>query len=41
MEPGIIMTLIICGTILAVVIIGILFSMWIITKGIQVAKDNK
>jgi hypothetical protein len=41
MEPGIIMTLIICGTILGVVIIGILFSMWIITKGIQVAKDNK
>jgi hypothetical protein len=35
------MTLIICGTILAVVLIGILFTMWIITKGIQVAKDNK
>jgi hypothetical protein len=41
METGIVITLIICGTIVAVVIIGILFAMWIITKGIQVAKDNK
>ena len=41
METGIIMTLIICGTIISVVLIGILFTMWIITKGIQVAKDNK
>ena len=41
METGIIMTLIICGTILAVVIIGILFTMWIITKGLQVAKEDR
>ena len=41
MEPGIIITLIICGTIVAVVLIGIFFTMWVITKGIQVAKDNK
>ena len=41
METGIIMTLIICGTIISVVLIGIFFTMWIITKGIQVAKDNK
>jgi hypothetical protein len=41
LETGVVMTLIICGTILAVVLIGILFTMWIITKGIQVAKDNK
>lgn len=41
METGIIMTLIICGTIIAVVLIGIFFTMWLITKGIQVAKDNK
>lgn len=41
METGIVMTLIICGTILAVVLIGIFFTMWLITKGIQVAKDNK
>lgn len=41
METGIIMTLIICGTIIAVVLIGIFFTVWVITKGIQVAKDNK
>ena len=41
METGVVMTLIICGTIIGVVLIGILFTMWIITKGIQVAKDNK
>jgi len=41
LEPGIIITLIICGTIVAVVLIGIFFTMWVITKGIQVAKDNK
>ena len=41
METGVVMTLIICGTILAVVLIGILFTMWVITKGIQVAKSNK
>ena len=41
METGIVMTLIVCGTIIAVVLIGIFFTMWLITKGIQVAKDNK
>jgi hypothetical protein len=41
LETGIIMTLIICGTIIAVVLIGIFFTVWVITKGIQVAKDNK
>lgn len=41
METGIIMTLIICGTILGVVLIGIFFAMWIITKGIQVSRENK
>jgi hypothetical protein len=41
MEPGIIMTLIICGTIIAVVAMGLIFTIWVITKGIQVAKDNK
>ena len=41
METGVVMTLIICGTIIGVVLIGIFFTMWIITKGIQVAKDNK
>ncbi|MFC1560070.1 hypothetical protein ACFL4F_03075 [Candidatus Margulisiibacteriota bacterium] len=41
MEPGIIMTLMICGTILLVVIIGLLFTAWVITKGIQVSRENK
>jgi len=41
LEPGIVMTLIICGTIIAVVAMGLLFTVWIITKGIQVAKDSR
>ncbi len=41
METGIIMTSIICGTILAVALIGILFSMWVINKGIEVSKGKK
>lgn len=41
METGIIMTLIICGTIVAVVAMGLVFTVWVINKGIQVSKDNK
>lgn len=41
MEVGLIMTLIICGTILLIVILGLLFAAWIINKGLQVAKENK
>ena len=41
MEPGIVMTLIICGTIIAVVAMGLVFTVWVITKGLQVAKDNR
>ena len=41
METGLLMTLIICGTILLVVVLGLSFAAWVINKGIQVAKDNK
>ena len=41
METGLVMTLVICGTILAVVLLGLAFAAWVINKGIQVAKDNK
>lgn len=41
METGLLMTLMICGTIILVVLMGLLFAAWVITKGIQVAKDNK
>jgi len=41
MEPGIVITLIICGTIVAVVAMGLYFSAWIIALGVKVAKDNK
>ena len=41
MEPGILIALIVCGTILLVVIMGLLFTVWVITKGIQVAKENR
>ncbi len=41
METGIVITLIICGTIFAVVGMGLLFTMWIIYVGIRVSKENK
>lgn len=40
METGIIITTIICGTIVTVVLIGILFTMWVINKGIEVSKKK-
>ncbi len=40
MDTGILMTLIICGTIILVVGMGLAFTVWVINKGIQVAKDN-
>jgi|WetSurMetagenome_2_1015567.scaffolds.fasta_scaffold1670399_1 hypothetical protein len=40
MEPGIVMTLIICGTIVAVVAMGLLFTMWIIRTGLRVSKEK-
>jgi hypothetical protein len=41
MEPGVLITLMICGTILLVTIIGIGFAMWVISKGIDIAAKNK
>jgi hypothetical protein len=41
METGVIITLIICGTILGVVAMGLAFTIWIITVGLRVAKENK
>lgn len=41
METGIVMTLIICGTILAIFIMGFLFTIWVITTGIRIAKEGK
>ncbi len=38
MNTAILMTLIICGTIIFVVILGLLFAMWIITKGIAMTE---
>ena len=41
METGIVITLIICGTIVAVVAMGLAFTIWVITVGLKVAKENK
>ncbi len=38
MNTAILMTLIICGTIIFVTILGLLFAMWIITKGIAMSE---
>lgn len=38
MNTGITITLIICGTIILVTIIALLFTMWVITKGIAMSE---
>ena len=41
MNTPIFITLIICGTILLVVIIALLFAMWVINKGVEFEKQKK
>ena len=41
MNTAVLITLIICGTILLVAIIGISFTMWVINKGAEFAKEKK
>lgn len=38
MNTGILITLIICGTIVLVTVLGLLFAMWVITKGIAMTE---
>jgi hypothetical protein len=38
LDTGILITLIICGTIIFVTVIGLLFAMWVITKGIAMSE---
>jgi hypothetical protein len=38
LDTGILITLIICGTIIFVTIIALLFVMWVITKGIAMSE---
>ncbi len=40
MNIAITMTLIICGTIILVTIMGLLFAMWVINKGIAMSEKN-
>jgi hypothetical protein len=41
MNTAIIVTLIICGTIVLITIIALLFAMWVITKGIAMTEKKK
>lgn len=41
METGVVITLIICGTIVTVVALGLLFTMWILTMGVKVARESR
>lgn len=41
MNTAIVVTLIICGTIVLVTAIALLFVMWVITKGIAMQDKNK
>jgi hypothetical protein len=38
MDTGILITLIICGTIIFVTVVSLLFAMWVITKGIAMSE---
>lgn len=38
MNTAIVVTLIICGTILFITVIALLFAMWVITKGIAMTE---
>lgn len=40
MNTPIIVTIIICGTILVITIIALLFVMWVITKGIAMSEKK-
>lgn len=40
MNTAIVVTLIICGTIITVTLIGIFFAGWIISKGIEMQKGK-
>lgn len=41
MNTAIVVTLIICGTIVLVTIIALLFAMWVIKKGIAMQEKNR
>jgi len=41
MSIAIQMTLIICGTVLLIAIMGFLFAMWIVTKGVDIAEKKR
>jgi hypothetical protein len=38
LDTGILITLIICGTIIFITIISLLFVMWVVTKGIAMSE---
>jgi hypothetical protein len=40
METPILITLIICGTILLITILALLFAMWVINKGIAMSEKK-
>ena len=40
MNTAILITLIICGTVVFVTILGLLFAMWVITKGIAMSEKK-
>jgi hypothetical protein len=41
MDTGILITLIICGTIFAITVIALLFAMWVINKGVEYDRESK
>lgn len=41
LNTAIVVTLIICGTIVAVTVVALLFAMWVIMKGLEFEKGKK
>jgi hypothetical protein len=41
MNTAIVVTIIICGTILAITVIAILFAMWVINQGVEFERQKR
>ncbi len=41
MDTAVLVTLIICGTILGVTVIALLFAMWVINKGVEFENQKR
>lgn len=41
MPTSVLITLIICGTIIMIAILGLLFAAWVIRRGMEISREEK